>query len=229
MMAQEGDFALDFSLALRWERFDRKGRQIPQGMSFVDFLVEEPRRILLIEIKDPFCLHEVSPMAHTPPRKGIKRGQEAFRMDRMIHQSLVPKIRDSYTWLHLMEQSDKPFLFIVLLGLDCFSIDMSGLLVVFKDRLLSRIRREDAVSWKIPYVQDCLVLDPSSFRRSFPQYPLFRVAEGGGGDEPGQEICYNNPKGPVLSGQESRQVDRSARSGNHRGALKNNKERNDVR
>ncbi|MCL4461845.1 MAG: hypothetical protein M1297_09095 [Nitrospirae bacterium] len=179
---REGDFVLDLSRALRWERFDRAGSPVPQGMSLVDFMVEEQRQTILLEIKDPF---------QTPDHRtgtGGWRRPESFRTDRLIHQSLVPKIRDSYTWLHLMGKSVKPILFVVLLGFDRIFPDSSALLVVFKDRLLARIRREGPELWKVPYVRDCLVLDPASFVRAFPQYPLFRQSVQDGGDEPAQEI-----------------------------------------
>ncbi len=99
---REGDFVLDLSRANSWERFDRTGSPVPQGMSLVDFLIEEPERRILLEIKDPFR----TPGDFVfPERRGWKGGpkrQDMFRTDRMIHESLVPKIRDSYTWLHLM-------------------------------------------------------------------------------------------------------------------------------
>jgi hypothetical protein len=185
---REGDFVLDLSRANSWERFDRTGSPVPQGMSLVDFLIEEPERRILLEIKDP--LRTPGDFVF-PERRGWKGGpkrQDMFRTDRMIHESLVPKIRDSYTWLHLMGKNDKPLLFVVLLGLDRLFPVTPGLLGVFKDRLLARIRKEGPDRWKIDYVRDCLVLDPSLFSRVFPQYPLFRESKQTGGDEPQQEI-----------------------------------------
>lgn len=182
----EGDFVLDMSRASKWERFDRSGSPLPQGMSLVDFVIEEPRQMILLEIKDPFRWPDDS--ASPDKRAGNGRRQESFRTDRLIHQSLVPKIRDSYTWLHLMGKSSKPILFVVLLGFDRIFPESPGLLVMVKDRLLARIRREGPELWKIPYVRDCLVLDPARFSRAFPQYPLFRQSTRAGGDEPVQEI-----------------------------------------
>lgn len=188
LKVREGDFVLDMSRATSWERFDRAGSPVPHGMSLVDFLIEEPRQRILLEIKDPFRAPGDFVFPESRKGSGKPKRQDVFRSDRLIHESLVPKIRDSYTCLHLMGKSDKPILFVVLLGLDRLFPETPILLGVLKDRLLARIWKEGPDHWKIAYVRDCLVLDPPLFSRRFPQYPLYRQSAHPGGDEPPQEI-----------------------------------------
>lgn len=175
MTVREGGFVFDFSRASAWERFDPPGRAVPQGMSMVDFVVEETDRLLLIEVKDPFPPPGPDPLLPRRAKGGIWPRGEGFRIDRLIHQSLVPKVRDSYTYLHLMGRDEKPVLYVVLLGFDRIFRE-NDLLVVVKDRLASRLRQEGHLPWKRPYVLDCLVLDPDRWRRFFPEYPLSRVS-----------------------------------------------------
>jgi len=48
----EGGLELVFG-AVQVEKLDRQGRSLPVGMSFVDFVVYEETRTILIEVKDP--------------------------------------------------------------------------------------------------------------------------------------------------------------------------------
>ncbi len=172
MIVREGSFLFDFSAAVSWERLDEMGRSIPQGMAMADFFVEERSRLLLIEVKDPFS---------EAGQKSSKRQEveNLFRIDRLIHQSLVPKARDSYTYLHLMGKDTKPVLYIVLIGFDRIGFE-PAFGVVMKDRLLSRLRREAHRPWIRDYIADCLVLDPGNWSWTFPQYPLVRLPAGDG-------------------------------------------------
>ena len=172
MIVREGSFLFDFSAAVSWERLDEMGRSIPQGMAMADFFVEERSRLLLIEVKDPFS---------EAGQKSSKRQEveNLFRIDRLIHQSLVPKARDSYTYLHLMGKDTKPVLYIVLIGFDRIGFE-PAFGVVMKDRLLSRLRREAHRPWIRDYIADCLVLDPENWSWTFPQYPLVRLPAGDG-------------------------------------------------
>lgn len=170
MTVREGSFRFDFSAAASWERLDEMGRSVPQGMAMADFLVEERSRLLLIEVKDPF-----SEVGRRPSKR--REGEKLFRVDRLIHQSLVPKARDSYTYLHLMGKDTKPVLYVVLLGFDRIGFE-PAFGIVMKDRLLSRLRREAHRPWIRDYIADCLVLDPENWARAFPEYPLVRIPAG---------------------------------------------------
>lgn len=159
----EGELIFDFSTAKRAEKLDTPGEQIPVGMSFVDFVVDRGRDVLLIEVKDP-SHSEATEKAREEFIKTL-RGKELLN-------ALVPKCRDSYTYLHLMKEDTKPFLYIVLIAIENTSVDVS-LLLPLKDKLLSRLRHEAREPWKREYVRDCQILDVQTWNRQLP-FPVLR-------------------------------------------------------
>ena len=164
---REGELQFEFSGATSVERLDVQGQPRPQGMALVDFVVEENSRTLLIEIKDP----SQQPVPETERRRFIRDMQHQT----LIHEELVPKARDSYTFLHLMERDTQPFVYVVVLGLDQLTVD-AALLSNFKDRLLQRIRHESQDPWQRHYVTDCAVVIPATWSTHFPEYALSRSA-----------------------------------------------------
>lgn len=160
----EGELQFDFSSALRWKRLDIQGIPAPHGMSLVDFVVDESNRKLLIEVKDPSS-------SKVPVMERIKY-EERLKAS-LINEELVPKARDSYTFLHLMKEDDNPCLYVVLMGLDSFPNE-AALVLGFKDRLLKRIRQEASTPWKRRYVTDCLVLSIKEWNTVFKNYKVLR-------------------------------------------------------
>ncbi len=162
----EGGFELVFG-AVQVEKLDRQGRSLPIGMSFVDFVVYEESRTILIEVKDP------SQRGATP-----KERQEFLRQiqqNTLVNDRLVPKGRDSYTYLHLMNQIRGRLLYIVILGMEEYdkSFD-SALILGFQDRLRQRLNKETEVPWEIKYIDDVLVLTMETWNEVFPNYKLSR-------------------------------------------------------
>ena len=131
-------------------------------MRLVDFVVEEEDRNLLIEITDP---------GWYIPRK--KEGEHLKKLMSEINEEFVPKVRDSYCYLHLMKKDAKPFLYVVVLGIDNFEKKDEFSLAVFKEKLMARIRQEGREPWIRHYIADCIVTTPANWSRLF-QYPLTR-------------------------------------------------------
>jgi len=161
---REGELAFDFSGCVGVERLDRDDRPIPQGMALVDFVVEEQDRLLLVEVKDP---------SQAP----VPAGERAAFLRRMqtrelVHMDLVPKVRDSYTFLHLMGRDTKPFSYVVIIGAEALALD-GALLLAFKERLQKRLQCETDVPWVRRYVVECVVVTASNWDAYFP-YPLRR-------------------------------------------------------
>lgn len=165
VQVQEGELNFDFSGATAVDRLDVQDQPIPHGMALVDFVVEETGQILLIEIKDP--------SQSGASERERARFAKKLEHETLIHQELVPKARDSYAFLHLMERDTKTFLYVVVLGLETLP-DKAALLVNFKDRLLKRIRHEGREPWRRQYVKDCVVLTPKIWPEHFPGYSLSR-------------------------------------------------------
>lgn len=162
---KEGQLLFRFPGAGRVEKLDEIGTNNPVGLKLVDFVVEEVTRTLLIEVKDP--------SAGNVPEKEIRRFTGRLRGDELICDHLVPKARGSYTYLHLMKRDSKPFVYIVVLGLERFP-EETALLMGFKDRLLQRIRKEGKEPWKRQYIKDCIVVTLTGWNNKFKNYPLSR-------------------------------------------------------
>lgn len=161
----EGELEFDFAGCVRCERLDQPGVPTPEGMSFVDFVVEEALQLLLIEVKDPACSR--APSSALPGYVAKLRGDE------LINGQLVPKCRDSYTYLHLMAQDHKPRLFVVVIGAGAAPYD-PALLLAFQGRLDARLRQEANQPWIRPYVTGSVVVDEHQWQRMLPGYHLHR-------------------------------------------------------
>ncbi|MBF0307147.1 MAG: hypothetical protein HQL41_16025 [Alphaproteobacteria bacterium] len=174
--AIEGDFRFDFSSA-RVERLDRPEITMPQGMSLVDFVIEEGSRLmLLVEIKDPSrAPRSTHPSAQTAIEKSRGEFVRSLETDKLLSEDLVPKARDSYTYLHLMRRDHTRMIYVVLLGAEKLSVD-PALLLNFKDRLLARIRQEAHEPWQRDYIADCVVVTERDWADAFPNYPLVRLS-----------------------------------------------------
>ena len=152
-----------------FDELDKQGQVLPEGMRFVDLVIEREKDVLLVEIKDPS--HSKAPDKER--RSYLKRLSD----NSILAQELVPKARDSYTFMHLMERDEKPFRYIVLIGLDAFEPpEQKNILTGFKDRLMSKIRHEAAEPWKRKYIADCAVLSLQSWNENFPQWPVTRLS-----------------------------------------------------
>jgi hypothetical protein len=153
------------------KKFDSGGRRTPQGMSFVDIIIKNKTQIYLVEIKDPS--HSMAPISER------KKFEDKIKNDSLIREELVPKARDSYTFLHLMKEDDKEFIYIVLLGLDAIKHE-KALLINFKDKLIERILKETDRAWKRAYIRDCVVLTVDDWVNYFPDWPITRLVPAGG-------------------------------------------------
>jgi hypothetical protein len=175
--SQEGEFKFEFGTAT-FEKPDAKGKITPQGMKFVDFIIEEEKRLILLEVKDPSRLPKGDDARAIA---AIERERQDFvhqlKNNEWIHHELTPTARDSYTYLHLMARDKKPILYVVLLGVDRLPFDAMPLLPNFRDRLLGRLRKETDQPWLRQYVADCLVLTENTWPAAFPQYPLTRTSQ----------------------------------------------------
>lgn len=163
----EAELLFSFPDGLTWSELDKQGVKLPVKMKFVDLVIERERDILLVEIKDPS--HSRSPDKER--NSYLKR----LANNSVLADELTPKARDSYLYLHLMERDQKPFKYVVLLGLDAFDPDrQKAVMFGFKDRLLADIREESFEAWKRKHIADCMVLSVESWNQRFPDWPLRR-------------------------------------------------------
>lgn len=166
----KADLQFSFPEDLNWEEMDRQGVKIPTGMTFVDIIIERESDILLVEVKDPSNTR--TPIAER--QKYLKRLQD----NSILTEELTPKVRDSYTYLHLMKRDHKPFKYIVLLGLEAFEDHTQfALLGNFKNRLLSNVRCEAAEPWRRMHIADCAVMSVDTWNKTFSDWPVVRLSK----------------------------------------------------
>ncbi len=175
-MIQEGELVIDFSAAIRCDKLDEQGRSAPHGMSFVDFVVEEERRFLLVEVKD-WSSNPKGTDAHAGRAVENERHKNIKELhdNTLIHHRLTPKARNSYLYLHLMGRDTKPMRFVFLLGASKLSLEQA-ILGNFKERLRGRLEQEIDTPWARQYVSDCVVLTEETWGMAFPQYALKRIS-----------------------------------------------------
>lgn len=164
---KNAELLFSFPDDLNWSELDKQGVKLPVQMKFVDLVIERETDVLLVEIKDPSI--------STSPQKERNSYLKRLQNNSVLTQELTPKARDSYVYLHLMERDNKPFKFIVLLGLDAFDPErQKALMFGFKDRLLADIREESFEAWKRRHIADCVVLSVESWNQQFPEWQIRR-------------------------------------------------------
>jgi len=166
---RDSDLEFSFPKDLKWEELDAEGRPLPEKLNLVDIVIERENDILLIEVKDP--------SNGDAPEERRSAYAERLRNNSVLTQDLVPKVRGSYLFLHLLERDDKPFTYVVLLGLDAFDQAMQlGILAGFKDRLVGNIQNEGP-GWKKKYISECAVLSVDMWNRTFSEWPIERLSK----------------------------------------------------
>lgn len=163
---REGELLFSFPEDVRAERLDLKGRQQPKGMSLVDFVLESADETVLIEVKDP--------SAKRTSQQELGRNVRRMTGKELTHDILAPKARDSYTYLHLMGRDDKPFQFLVVLGIEKLPIE-PPLLLNLRDRLVARLAKETNEPWVRQYVADCHVVKPDDLHKVLPGCRVERI------------------------------------------------------
>jgi len=160
----------DFDGTQLVNKLDEQGHASPVGMRLVDFVIEEEERVLIVEVKDVSANQIPAHLKESKRKQEIKK----FKLSELIHKELVPKARDSYCYLHLMERDAKPFDFVFLTTIDSLGIDKE-LLINFNDRLKARLRKEADEEWKRRYVRNCAVLTVETWNSQFSACHVERV------------------------------------------------------
>lgn len=172
----EKQIEIDFTKAKAAYILD-DGRPFPQDWKRVDFVVDDDRRILIIELKDPSnTMPRASQVERDKQRKlfAEKMLQKDPNKDRLLEDEIVPKAIRSYLYLHMMNEDTKPYLLVLFIGMDNLTLD-PVLLGPLQVQLRASLKREnDKITWKRDYVQDCIIVNEKSWATYFPKYPLTR-------------------------------------------------------
>lgn len=166
---KKADLEFSFPKDLNWEELDPEGKPLPESMKLVDIVIERENDVLLVEIKDP--------SNGRSPDAARAAYAKKLKDNSLLKHELVPKVRGSYLFLHLLERDNKPFKYVVLLGLDAFDQAMQvGILSGFRDRLAENVQNEGP-GWKKKYIQDCVVLSVEMWNKTFSDWPIERISQ----------------------------------------------------
>lgn len=161
-MIVEGHIEIAVPESSRALKFDGVDHGLSHCMKAVDYIVETPRSLLFVEIKDPDV------------------GQRSRRTEFIqrfvsggIDGDLKYKFRDTWLYLYGMNRLNKPVQYMVLICIANISTE-------------SLVRRTDALKrnlpivgpngdWTRPLLQGCVVANLESWNRLFPDFPARRV------------------------------------------------------
>ena len=166
---KNADLEFSFPKDLTWEELDAEGKPLPESLKLVDIVIERENDVLLVEIKDPSN-------GRSPE---VARAAYAKKLsdNSLLKHELVPKVRGAYLFLHLLERDNKPFKYVVLLGLDAFDqVMQAGILTGFKERLADNVQNE-GLGWKRKYIQECVVLSVEMWNKKFSDWPIERISQ----------------------------------------------------
>ncbi|MFH1138285.1 MAG: hypothetical protein V1816_19610 [Pseudomonadota bacterium] len=172
----EGDIEFDFSAAVCAERFDDEEKhKLSHCFKRIDFLVEWPDSLWLVEVKDPSS-------GRIPPecREGKKDDfLDELKSQTLFSKALAPKLKDSFLYLHLNDElPPKPLKYFVFIGLGELDDAMLG----HNSTLLKRhccLTGPDGEGWRNPYITNAMVFNEKSWNRTLPRCPVRRLIVSG--------------------------------------------------
>ena len=162
---REGALELTLPRGVPGSKFDDRNHGLSHCMKAVDFIVEEPGRVLFIEFKDPD-----HPRANPQARKAFLEELVSGGKD----DDFVRKYRDSFIYRWAEGAAEKPSTYCVLIAAQ--RLDEAMLLARTED-LKRKLPVEGPTSgaWKRQIVHHCSVFNIETWNRHLPQYPVRRA------------------------------------------------------
>lgn len=162
----EGDLQISISGAVSVRRFDDDSHGLSHCMKAVDFIIEYADRYIFIEFKDPDA-PDIPPRARAEFVESLEEGRR--------DDELKYKYRDTFLYEWAAGRADKAIYYFVLIA----QSDLSPGDMVRRADALERVlplRLPSSVAWTRPIVNGCGVFNIASWNRSFPDYPVQRLA-----------------------------------------------------
>jgi hypothetical protein len=146
-------------------KFDDSNHGLSYCMKAVDFIVEEPDRVLFIEFKDPD-----HPRADPKDRESFLKELLSGGKD----DDFVRKYRDSFIYRWAEKGDEKPIVYFVLVATSCLD---EAMLLARTEELKRKLPVEGPASgvWQRQIVARCGVFNLETWNRHLPQYPVTRV------------------------------------------------------
>ena len=166
---EEGDLRITASGSESLRKFDdRTTHQALGRMKAVDFIIDRPKDLIYLEIKDPD-----NPSASRANRRQFREDMVSEKHD----QDLKYKFRDSFLYEWASERTTKPITFVVLVELS--SLTPAELLArtdLLRHKLPARVAAP--ADWSRHYLEDCIVLNIAQWNKQFPSLPIERISAG---------------------------------------------------
>ena len=160
---QEEDLIFDVSFADKVEKFDdKKLHDTRSTMKKVDFIIEDKKRFIFLEVKDP----------DMPGANNI----EKFKKDHLggnLISDLAGKYRDSLLFSKLRGTLNKPVDYIVLISM----ASLEDALVISKIDALKRAIPISHKQWVEDSVNSCVILKLDAYKRTFGDGSVWRASD----------------------------------------------------
>jgi len=158
----EDELEFTFPDGLQVIKLDQPGIPKPEGMRFVDFVVLGENATILIEVKDPSASNATDDQRESFRHRVIDGAD--------INQVLVPKARDSYTYLHLMNQVSGYVIYCLVVA---YKFERDDLRIV-EQKLRRRLQQECDKPWARPYIQSIAIVEPAKLSTVLPSFTCTR-------------------------------------------------------
>ena len=162
---REGALEITLPHGVQGRKFDSSDHGLSHCMKAVDFVVEEPDRVLFIEFKDPDH-HIADPDAREVFLQELLMGNK--------DDDLVRKYRDSFIYRWAEGVDEKTIVYFVLIAANC--LDEAQLLAITEG--LKRklpVRGPASGAWKRQIVAECGVFNIETWNRHLSLYPVIRT------------------------------------------------------
>ena len=162
---REGALELTLPSGVQGRKFDDPSHGLSHCMNAVDFILEEPKRTLFIEFKDP---------DHPDARSGNKETFIKSLLSGGKDDELVRKFRDSFIYYWAEDKVKKPIIYLVLIATS--KLD-EAMLLARMEELKRKLPVEGPPSgvWRRQIATNCCVFNIKTWNKHLPRYRVRRV------------------------------------------------------
>jgi len=152
----ESDLIIDFPDDVNVVQLEKETEKV-HGMQPVDFIFTHGDHTILLEIKN------------FRQRSDIKK----ITSETLAKQEIVPKARDSYSYLHLMLRDHNDFFLVFLFDSPLIEY-IRPLLPVLNSSINRYLMKEAPEPWKRQYIKRSVIMTPENFTTYFPGISVTR-------------------------------------------------------
>jgi|GEM_PF-3462906 len=145
----ESGLDIDFPRRYNALNFEKEVEGI-HGMQPVDFIFQQDNCTILLEVKNLRQRSDLNKVAHGT----------------LAREELVPKARDTYTYLHLMGKDVGELLFVFLVESPMLP-KLQPLFPLLNNTIINGLRQEGREPWARQYIKRPIIMTPKNFTTRF--------------------------------------------------------------